>query len=122
MTVEKPRRGSGAGTAATVVILALLAACSSTTQPSPSVMPLAKQAIDNAVRDGAEQRDPEDLAMARQKLELAQKSANNGYYEDARRFAEEAQIDAQLAGARSRTIAASNALSQLQGVTPPERQ
>lgn len=122
MTVEKPRAGSRAGTAAAVAILALLAACTSTTEPSSSGMPLAKQAIDNAVRDGAEQRDPDDLAMARQKLELAQNSANNGYYEDARRFAEEAQIDAQLAGARSRTVAASNALSQLQGVTAPERQ
>jgi Domain of unknown function (DUF4398) len=108
--------------AAAVAALALLGACSTTPQSSSSAMPLAKQAIDNAIRDGATQRDPENLATAQQKLALAQKSADNGLYDDARRFAEEAEIDARLAGARSRTVAASNALSQLRGNTAPERQ
>lgn len=85
-------------------------------------MPLAKQAIDNAIRDGAQQRDPGNLATAQQKLALAQKSANSGLYDDARRFAEEAEIDARLASARSRVVTASNALSQLQGNTAPARQ
>jgi hypothetical protein len=87
-------------------------------------MPLGKQALDTAIRDGAEERAPGDLATARQKLALAQNSADNGLYDDGRRFAEEAEIDARLASARSRTVAASNALSQLQGNThragPPD--
>lgn len=122
MAVKSACTSCRAGAAATIAVLALLAACSTAPPYSSSAMPLAKQAIDNAVRDGAEQRDPEDLAMAQQKLALAQKSAGNGYYDDARRFAEEAEIDARLASARSRTVAASNALSQLQGSTAPERQ
>jgi hypothetical protein len=121
MAVNSPCTRCRAG-AATVAALALLAACSTPPQSSSSAMPLAKQAIDNAIRDGAEQRDPGDLATAQQKLTLAQKSADNGLYEDSRRFAEEAEIDARLASARSRTVAASNALSQLQGNTAPERQ
>jgi len=109
--------------AAAVSALGLLATCSTSPQSSPSAaMPLAKQAIDTAIRDGAEQRAPGDLATAQQKLALAQKSADNGLFDDARRFAEQAEVDARLASARSRTVQASNALSQLQGNTAPQRQ
>jgi Domain of unknown function (DUF4398) len=121
MTVKNPC-ARGRGGIGAVVGLALLAACSTQPQSSSSAMPQAKQAIENAIHDGAQQRDPADLATAQQKLGLAQKSAENGLYDDARRFAEEAEIDARLASARSRTVAASNALSQLQGKTPPEAQ
>jgi type IV pilus biogenesis protein CpaD/CtpE len=105
-----------------VAVLALLAACTTTPIQSTSAVPQAGTAIDAAIHDGAAQNDPADLAMAQQKLAMAQKSAADGNYDDARRAAEEATIDAQLASARSRTLAASNALSQLQGSTPPERQ
>jgi len=122
MRVNTAHRHYRAGAAA-VAALGLLAACGTSPQSSPSAaMPLAKQAIDTAIRDGAEQRAPGDLATAQQKLALAQKSADNGLFDDARRFAEQAEIDARLASARSRTVQASNALSQLQGNTAPQRQ
>ena len=122
MRVNTAHRHYRAGAAA-VAALGLLAACGTSPQSSQSAaMPLAKQAIDTAIRDGAEQRAPGDLATAQQKLALAQKSADNGLFDDARRFAEQAEVDARLASARSRTVQASNALSQLQGNTAPQRQ
>ena len=122
MRVNTAHRHYRAGAAA-VAALGLLAACVTSPQSSQSAaMPLAKQAIDTAIRDGAEQRAPGDLATAQQKLALAQKSADNGLFDDARRFAEQAEVDARLASARSRTVQASNALSQLQGNTAPQRQ
>ncbi len=122
MAFKSPSHFCQGGAAVAVAVLALLAACTTTAIQSSSAVPQAKAAIDAAIHDGAEQRDPADLAMAQVKLAMAQKSAADGYYDDARRAAEEATVDAQLASARSRTVAASNALSQLQGSSPPERQ
>jgi type IV pilus biogenesis protein CpaD/CtpE len=122
MASKSPPQSWPGGAALTVAVLALLAACTTTPIQSSSAIPEAKSAIDTAMHDGAGQRDPADLAMAQQKLAMAQKSAADGYYDDSRRAAEEAAIDARLASARSQTVAASNALSQLQGSTAPERQ
>jgi predicted small secreted protein len=121
MAVRSPRHFRRGGAALAVAAMALLAACSNTTQPQSAAISSAKQAIDDAIHDGAQQRAPEDLAMAQQKLAQAQKSASDGYYDDARRYAEESGIDARLAGAKSRTVAANNALNQLQGNAPPQR-
>ncbi len=124
MPVKSPPQSCRGGAAAAVAVLALLAACTPTPTQSVSAVPLAQSAIDTAIHDGAQQRDPEDLAMAQQKLALAQKSSADGYYDNARREAEEAAIDARLASARSQTVAASNALSQLkgEGSSTPQRQ
>lgn len=122
MALKSPSQSSRGGAALTVAVLALVAACASPSVQSSSAIPMAQSAIAAAVKDGAQQRDPWNLAMAQQKLATAQKWAAEGYYDDSRRAAEEAAIDAQLASARSRAVVASNALSQLQGNTPPERQ
>ena len=124
MPVKSPPQSCRGGAELAVAVSALLAACSTPPTQSSSAVPVAQSAIDAAIHDGAQQRDPEDLAMAQQKLALAQKSSADGYYDDARREAEEAAIDARLASVRSQTVAASNALSQLkgEGSSTPERQ
>jgi hypothetical protein len=104
-----------------VAAVAALAACAGEPQPTTQ-MSLAQQAISEAVNNGAQQRAPADLETAQQKLAMAQSSARNGYSVDARRFAEEAQIDAQLASVTSRTAAATANLNQLQGRTTPPQQ
>ena len=88
-----------------------LSACAG--EPAPTAqLALAKQAVDDATRSGAAERAPQDLVTAREKLARADQAASAGQNTDARRLAEEAQADAQLAAARSRNAAATAALNQ----------
>ena len=88
-----------------------LSACAG--EPAPTAqLALAKQAVDEATRSGAAERAPQDLVTAREKLARADQAASAGQNTDARRLAEEAQADAQLAAARSRNAAATAVLNQ----------
>jgi hypothetical protein len=92
--------------------LVWLSACAG--EPVPTTqLALAKQAVDEATRSGAATRDPQDLLSAREKLARADQAAGSENTV-ARRLAEEAQADAQLAAARSRTAAATAVLNQAQ--------
>ncbi|HLJ64872.1 MAG TPA: DUF4398 domain-containing protein [Stellaceae bacterium] len=80
----------------------LLAACARG-EPPTTQLAVAQAAIDAAVSAGATERAPETLTMARDKLSEANQAAATGKYADARRWAEEAEIDAKLASAETRT-------------------
>ncbi len=93
--------------------LLCLSACAG--EPVPTTqMAVARQAVEDAVQSGATERDPSDLVAAKEKLARADQAVSAGQNLEARRLAEEAQLDAQLAAARSRSAAAAAVLSQAQ--------
>jgi anti-sigma28 factor (negative regulator of flagellin synthesis) len=58
-------------------------------------------AVSEAQQAQASQYAPADLYIARQKMETAKQAMTNGDYTKARRFAEQALVDAQLAEAKA---------------------
>ena len=92
--------------------LLLLPACAGG-EPPTTQLALAQSAVDEATRDGAAERAPQDLISAREKLARADEAAKAERYTDARRMAEEAEADARLAAAKSRSAAAAATLGSL---------
>ena len=86
--------------AALALCAAFLAACASTPAPREELA-VARAAVDQAQASGASELAPLDLTAARQKLERANAALQAGDHLIARRLAEQAQADAQLAAARA---------------------
>jgi hypothetical protein len=59
-------------------------------------------AVASAANAGGDDAAPEDMRMARDKLSLAEAAMATKQYDMARWFAEEAEVDAQLAGVKAR--------------------
>ena len=89
-----------------------LAACSSVPPPTEQLA-VSRAAIDSAQSAGAGEFAAADLAQARQKLERAQAAMRSEDYVVARRLAEEAAVDAQLAQARAGSARARAAAAQV---------
>jgi len=83
-----------------------LTACSGT--PPIDAMATAEMAVNRALEAKASQLAPLDLRMARDKLFLAKVNMGQENYVQARRFAEEARVDARVAEARARAQSASD--------------
>jgi hypothetical protein len=97
----------------TVAGAALLAGCAGGTPPETELA-LARSAMDEATRDGAAERAPQQFILAREKLAQAEAASRDEEYTDARRLAEQAEVDARLASAMSRTAAAETVLTLVQ--------
>lgn len=69
--------------------------------PPKDVLSQAEVAIQNAERAGTSQYEPELLSSARTKLKRANKKADDDDNEEARRMAEEAIVEANLATAKA---------------------
>ncbi|MFW5816822.1 MAG: DUF4398 domain-containing protein [Wenzhouxiangella sp.] len=93
--------------------LVLLAACA-TTPPDPRLLDNAEQAIETAREADAEEYAPLELRFARERLEAARFQLDNDQAGPARRLADEAEIEAQLALARSRAAQVRADLAQRQ--------
>lgn len=113
-------RSQGMSVALMLVALgAGLSACAS--EPPTAEIGAARQAIGTAERSGAVEYAPVDLNNARIKLDRAQGAANESENKTARWLAEEAQIDAEVAGAKAQAVSAQRALQQIrEGMTPSE--
>lgn len=98
-----------AGTA----LLALVAACA-TTPPDPSMLDNARDAIAQAEGANAGEYAPIELRYARERLQQAGQALENDRPDDARRLAEQAEIEAQLALARTRAALARAELQRKQ--------
>jgi hypothetical protein len=86
-----------------------LAACTSGPAPEREVA-AADVAVENAEEANAAARAPGPYALARDKLERAREAMGDGENEEARRLADEALVDAELAEARARSqVAQENA-------------
>ncbi len=88
-----------------VALLALVSACA-TTPPDRSILENARNAIEQAESARAEEYAPIELRYADERLASATKALDDDRPEDARRLAEQAEIEAQLALARTRAALA----------------
>lgn len=95
-----------------VIGVVVLAACASPT-PARLAISSADTAIDRAVKADAAKFAPLPLHLARDKLDRAKSSFTEDDYDIARRLAEEAQVDAELA---ETTALAERAQSQVEEV------
>lgn len=91
--------------------LVLLAACAG--EPPRAELGAADAAIQAAQHSGAGERAPVDLNNARMKYQSANVAVRDGDYDRAKRLASEAEIDAQLAGAKADAEASKAAAQQV---------
>lgn len=83
-----------------MVTLLTLAACA-TTPPDPRLLENAETALLQAEQAGAAEYAPLELRFARERLEAARAQMQAGRAAETRRLADEAEIEAQLALART---------------------
>jgi hypothetical protein len=81
--------------------LLFLAGCAGT--PPTDSLSKAEVAINRAIEEGAADHAPLELRMARDKLDVAKKAMNDSDYDVARRLAEEAAVDANVAIAKAKS-------------------
>lgn len=82
-------------------------------EPPDTELALARSAMDEATRDNAAERAPQQFILAREKLARAETASRDGEYTEARRLAEQAEVDSRLASAMARTAAAETALARI---------
>jgi len=97
-----------------VVAALMVASGCSTVGPPKAEIAAADLAIQDATKSKAPQYAPLALRMARDKLDKAQRAMNNEEYIHARRLAEEALVDAELAEAKASSQDARRAANELQ--------
>lgn len=91
----------------------LLAACA-TTPPDPRLLDNARTAIDHAREAGASEYAPLELRFAEERLRTAEFEVERSNAGAARRLADEAEIEAQLALARTHAALTRAELAQRQ--------
>jgi hypothetical protein len=91
----------------------LMAACASTPAPTEQVA-VSTAALANATSAGGGEIAPAEMGMARDKMGRANVAMAAKEYDRAQVLAAEAQVDAQLAGAKARSSKARKAADELQ--------
>ena len=90
------------------IAAALMAGCATVPPPTEQIA-VAKVAVANAVDAGAPEFAPAEMRIAQEKLDSANKAMAEKEYERAQWMAEQAQVDAQLAGSKARAAKAQKA-------------
>lgn len=101
----------GIGVAVTAAVL--MAGCASVPPPIEQ-MAVSRAALNNANTTGANEFAPIQFKTAVEKMASAEKAMNEKDYQLARQLAEEAQVDAQLAGLTARSVKAQKAAEAVQ--------
>lgn len=104
------------GTSAAIVTLfaaILLNGCSSAAPRPDDALIRAKTAVDQATTAGSGQYAPVDLNTAGSKLQSANEEETKGNYKQAKYLAEESQVDAELALAKTQDAKAQEAANQV---------
>jgi hypothetical protein len=96
---------------ATLVAAALALLGCAATKPPTAKLSTAEVAVKKAEESDAGQHAPLELRVAREKLDKARRAMDDEEYDRARRLADEAFVDAQLAEARARSAKAKQAAS-----------
>jgi hypothetical protein len=112
MTQCLSARRLGVVTALTGIVLAL-GACASAGPPPVAAMTTARASVAQAESAGALQAAPVEMLAAREKLAKAEASVRAEKFADARRMAEQATADAELAERKSRAVKAGKAAEEL---------
>ena len=97
----------------TVGAAIFMAGCASIPAPTEQ-MAVSRVAVSNASSAGGNEFAPLQLKSATQKMEGAERAMTEKNYVLARQLAEQAQVDAQLAGAAARSAKAKKAADALQ--------
>lgn len=95
------------------ITVMLLAACA-TTPPDPRLLDNARNAIEQAREAGASEYSPLELRFAQERLTAAEFEVDRGNTGAARQLADEAEIEAQLAMARTQAALTRADLAQRQ--------
>ncbi|UCH53158.1 MAG: DUF4398 domain-containing protein [Pseudomonadota bacterium] len=100
------------GRVAPAVLISLgLSACAGA--PPTAELTRSESAVSQAIEVGARNYAQLDLHAAEQKLEQARAAAKTGDNDKARRLAEQAQVDAELAEAKSLSTKAQRSVAEL---------
>ncbi len=91
----------------------VLAGCTAATPPVDTIS-TADTAVNRALEAQAMQRAPLELRPAMEKLEAAKQASEEEDYEEARRLAEQARVDARLAEAKARSESVRQEAQELQ--------
>ncbi len=93
--------------------LGLIAGCASTPAPTEQ-MALSRAALDTALSVGGNEHAPLQLQAAMNKMDAAEKALAKEDYAEARKLAEQAEVDAKLASAMARSAKAQKASEAVQ--------
>lgn len=96
-----------------IAALAFLAACASSSPPPTEQLAFANAAVDEARSAGAPEGSPVEMRLAQEKLNQANQAMGAKDYERARFLAEEAEVDAKLAAAKTRSTKADRAVAEV---------
>ena len=94
------------------MIVMLLSACAAP-KPAPDAFNDAEQAMDAAIRAGAEEHSPVELRFAREKLAEARKGMEHKQYDKAIYLIEQSEINSELAIEKSRAAIIRGKVSEL---------
>ena len=94
-----------------VLLLPLLGACASP-RPAPDAFANAEQAIEAAIRAGAEEHSPVELRFAREKLAEANKGMEVRQYDKSVFLIEQSEINSELAIEKSKTAIMRNRVAE----------
>jgi hypothetical protein len=109
-----PRRPTGLGRAALLLAATLaLAACAGTPAPTAQVA-VSTAALTSAGAAGGGEAAPLEMRLARDKLARANQAMATKDYDAARSLAEQAEVDAQLAGVKARSGQSAKAAAEVQ--------
>jgi hypothetical protein len=86
-----------------IIILTLLLTSCTTVKPAPDAFNDAEEAIEAAIRAGAEEHSPVELRFAREKLAEAHKGMEVKQYDKSIYLIEQSVINSELAIEKSRT-------------------
>ena len=86
-----------------IVIFTILLASCTTVKPAPDAFNDAEEAIEAAMRAGAEEHSPVELRFAREKLAEARKGMEVKQYDKSIYLIEQSEINSELAIEKSRT-------------------
>ena len=108
---KQPRSKGAVRLTVAGVCLLLVSACA-TTPPDPRILDNARQAIARAEAAGGSEHAPLELRLANRRLEAARQAIEAGDGQRARYQSDEAEIEAQLALARTRAALARRTLAE----------
>ena len=101
------------GIGITAISAIVLVGCASIPAPTEQ-MAVSRAAVSNALSAGSNEFAPLPLKSAMEKMEAAERAMMDRNYELARQLAEQAQLDAKLAGTMARSTKAQKAADALQ--------
>jgi hypothetical protein len=97
----------------TAIACGLLGGCATQGPPPSEEVTRARTVIEQADKAGAQRYAAADLQRAHDELSDAEKSNAEGKYDEARRYAESAAVDADLASARASDAEAQRAAHEV---------